>query len=95
MRTRGAVDLGAGVAPDGQRLVLAEVDADLLEHAHGGVVDPVELLGAQHLVERQPALQRRERAHRHRGAHRPPRLATTPPAFADMSALPVVGRGGD
>ena len=80
----GAVDLGPGLGPDGERLVLAEVDADLLEHAHGGVVDPVELLGAEDLVERQPALQGRERADRHRGAHRAPCLATTPPAFGHV-----------
>ena len=46
-----ALDVGAGLAPELQRLgIILEVDADLLEHGFGVVLDERQPLLAEHLV---------------------------------------------
>ena len=56
------LDLGAGVAPQPDRLVVAEVDADLLEDVERGLVDQLEALIVEDLVHRDGALQHRQRS---------------------------------
>jgi len=49
----GALDVGAGVLPQLERLrILAEVDADLLENGVGVVLEELETLAPEHLVVR-------------------------------------------
>ena len=54
-----------------RRLVIAKVDADILENGHGGVVNQLDPLGVEHLVERHVAYQGR----RHDNRRLKPQLA--------------------
>ena len=58
------VDVGPRLLPVRDRLVVAEVDADLLQDPHRGVVDALDALLVQHLVVRKRKLERRQ--HRRR-----------------------------
>ena len=83
-----ALDLGAGRAPHPARLVVAEIDPDLLEDVERRPMDQLEALGIQDLVHRDGALQDRQPA-----ALRPgPRLA--PGGSAAASSLSRCGRHG-
>ena len=73
-----ALDLGAGVAPHPDRLVVAEVDPDLLQDLERGLVDQLEALVVEDLVHRDGALQHRQPAEPRRG----PRLPARGPAAA-------------
>jgi hypothetical protein len=81
-----AVHVGAGVLPDLERLrVLAELDADFLQHRLGVVLDERQPLLGEGLVERDLAGDELPLAKAAAGAHRAPRLApaacSPPPAF--------------
>ena len=80
-----AIDRRAGLAPHGDRLVVAELDADFLEDLAGFVVDELDRFVRHDVVERDAALEHRERRD---GCG--PQL---PPSFAP--AGPPGGRGGD
>ena len=64
-----AVDVGAGLLPESDRLLVPEVDPDLFEDPHRGVMDAFESFLVEHLVARQRELQRRQ----HRRLHADPR----------------------
>ena len=83
-----ALDLGAGGAPHPDRLVVAEIDPDLLEDVERGLVDQLEALVVQDLVDRDGALEHRQPAALRRG----PRLA--PGGSAAASSLTRCGRHG-
>ena len=72
------LDLGAGVTPQPDRLVVAEVDSDLLEDVQRGLVDQLEALVVEDFVHRDGALQDRQPAQPRRG----PRLPARGPAAA-------------
>ena len=54
-----ALDLGAGIPPHPDRLVVPEIDPDLLEDVERGAVDQLQALGVQDLVHRDGTLQDR------------------------------------
>jgi hypothetical protein len=71
--------LRTGLLPQGQGLIVAELDAELFEHPHRSLVQPLELLLVQNLVERDPALCGRQPAHLEAGPRLSPCFAPTPP----------------
>ncbi len=70
-----AVDLGAGPAPQLERLGILELDADLLDHAHREVVDPLDALAVGDFHQRDAAADFRMMHDRRARLRRAPRGA--------------------
>src|SRR5205814_3914221 len=71
--------VGAGLPPQRQRRLVAEIDADLLEDGHRLLVDQLDAVGIEQLVERDLAGDVALLDQRRAGLGRPPAGGAAPP----------------
>jgi hypothetical protein len=80
-----ARNLGAGLFPQRDRLVVPEVDAHFLQDGHGGVVDQLDAFLVQHLVDGNVSLQGGQRNDGAGQALAPPGAAPAAPARSGIA----------
>ena len=85
------VDVGARLLPVRDRLVVAEVDADLFEDSHRGIVDPFDTFLVEHFVIGQREFERRQHRRRRADPHAMPGRAASIPGSSSSHGNVFLG----